>query len=58
MCIQAVEKFKSLAEMNYKEPVNGKFGDCTKDILKELGGEESDDENADDLEESELSNVD
>ena len=35
--------------MNYKEPVNGKFGDCTKDILKELGGEESDDENEDDL---------
>ena len=44
--------------MNYKEPVNGKFGDCTKDILKELGGEESDDENADDLEESKLSNAD
>ena len=42
--IQAVEKFKSLVELNYKEPVNGHFNDCTNDILKEIGAEEEIDE--------------
>ena len=35
--IAAIEKFKSLVELNYKEPVNGNFNDCTTDVLQELG---------------------
>ena len=37
--IQAVERFKSLVELSYKEPVNGNFNDCTSKILKELGAD-------------------
>ena len=46
--IQAVEG--SLVELSYKEPVNGNFNDCTSEILKELGAEEIDDEDDEDIE--------
>ena len=48
--IQAVERFKSLVELSYKEPVNGNFNDCTSEILKELGAEEIDYEDDEDIE--------
>ena len=41
---QAIEKFKSLVEQNYKEPVNGKFDDCTSAIIEELEAEDDDDD--------------
>jgi len=29
-------KYKGLAQCNYKEPANGNFGDCTKEVLANL----------------------
>ena len=34
-----LETFKSLVELDYQDPVNGKFNDCTRDVLPELGAE-------------------
>ena len=48
--IQAIERFKYLVELSYKEPVNGNFKDCTSEILKELGAEEIDYEDDEDIE--------
>ena len=31
---QAVERFKELVQRHYKEPTNGKFDDCTKEVTK------------------------
>ena len=31
--VEAIERFKQLVEQHYKEPVNGQFEDCTKDVL-------------------------
>ena len=45
--IQAVERFKSLVELSYKELINGNFNDCTSEILKELGAEEINDDDHD-----------
>ena len=37
---QAVERFKELVQHHYKEPTNGKFDDCTKEVLSEVRGGE------------------
>ena len=42
--MQAMEKYKSLIELNSKEPVNGNFNDCTDEILKELEAEDVEDD--------------
>jgi hypothetical protein len=42
--VQAIDKFKSLIEQNYKEPINGNFDDCTDAILEELADDDDDDE--------------
>ena len=31
-----LERDKKLVSENYKEPINGNFDDCTKDILRDL----------------------
>ena len=31
-----LERYKKLVSENYKEPINGNFDDCTKDILRDL----------------------
>jgi len=33
--VEAIERFKQLVEQHYKEPVNGQFEDCTKEVLLE-----------------------
>jgi len=30
--MKAIERFKQLVEQRYKEPVNGQFEDCTKEV--------------------------
>ena len=45
-----IQRFKSLVELSYKEPINGNFNDCTSEILKELGAEEIDYEDDEDIE--------
>ena len=44
---QAVERFKELVQRHYKEPTNGKFDDCTKEVLSDKFEEESSDEEID-----------
>ena len=34
--ISVMERYKKLVNENYKEPNNGNFDDCTKDILRDL----------------------
>jgi len=31
--VEAIESFKQLVEQHYKEPVNGQFKHCTKEVL-------------------------
>ena len=31
--MEAVERLNQLVEQHYREPVNGQFEDCTKDLL-------------------------
>ena len=31
-----LERYKKLVSENYKEPINGDFDDCTKDIRRDL----------------------
>lgn len=42
--IEAIERFKQLVEQHYKEPVNGQFEDCTKEVLPGVETESSSDE--------------
>lgn len=44
MNVEAIERFKQLAEQHYKEPVNGQFEDCTKEVLPGVETESSSDE--------------
>ena len=37
--LAAIEKFRFFVEPNYKELVNGKFNDCTKNVLQKLEAE-------------------
>ena len=41
----SMKKFKSLIGLNYKEPMNGNFSDCTNKKLKELYAEDVEDDN-------------
>ena len=34
--VSVLERYKKLVNENYKEPNNGNFDDCTKDILRDL----------------------
>ena len=38
------EGFKQLVEQHYKEPVNGQFEDCTKEVLPGVETESGSDE--------------
>ena len=38
-----MKKFKDLVKQNYREPVDGKSEDATKDILKTIGSESESD---------------
>ena len=43
-----IDKYKELVLANYKEPdLNGRFGVCTKDVLKELYVQEEEMSNSD-----------
>ena len=42
--VEAIERFKQLVEQHYKEPVNGQFEDCTKEVLPGVETESSSDE--------------
>ena len=42
--VEATERFKQLVEQHYKEPVNGRFEDCTKEVLPGVEEERSSDE--------------
>jgi len=42
--VEAIERFKQLVEQHYKEPVNGQFEDCTKEVLLGVEMESSSDE--------------
>ena len=44
MNVEAIERFKQLAEQHYKEPVNGQFEDCAKEVLPGVETESSSDE--------------
>ena len=37
--VEAIERFKELVERHYKEPVNGQFDDCSKDVLPAVDAE-------------------
>ena len=39
-----MERYKKLVNENYKEPNNGNFDDCTKDILRDLLEDSNSDE--------------
>lgn len=41
----SMKKFKSLNGLNYKEPMNSNFSDCTNEKLKELYAEDVEDDN-------------
>ena len=41
----SMKKFKSLNGLNYKEPMNSNFSDCTIEKLKELYAEDVEDDN-------------
>ena len=49
--VTVLERYKQLVNESYKEPVNGKFQDCTKDVLKDLledsDSDTDDEDNAD-----------
>ena len=32
--VEAIERFEQLVEQHYREPVNGQFEDCTKEVLQ------------------------
>ena len=34
--VSVLERYKKLVNENYKEPINGNFEDCTKDVLRDL----------------------
>jgi len=42
--VEAIERFKQLVEQHYKEPINGQFEDCTKEVLPGVEAESSSDE--------------
>jgi len=42
--VEAIERFKQLVEQHCKEPVNGQFEDCTKEVLPGVETESSSDE--------------
>ena len=44
MIVEATERFKQLVEQHYKEPVNGQFKDCAKEVLPKVETESSSDE--------------
>ena len=33
LIVEAIERFRQLVEQHYKEPVNGQFEDCRKEML-------------------------
>ena len=33
---EILERYKALVQANYKEPTNGNFDDCTKEVLAKL----------------------
>ena len=41
---KAIERFKQPVEQHHKEPVNGQFEDCTKEVLPGVETESSSDE--------------
>ena len=43
MIVEATERFKQLVEQHYKEPVNGQFKDCAKEVLSGVETENSSD---------------
>ena len=43
LIIEAIERFKQPMEQHYKEPVNGRFEDCTKEVLPGVETESSSD---------------
>ena len=44
LIVEANERFKQPVEQHYKEPVNGQFEDCTKEVLPGVETESSSDE--------------
>ena len=44
MIVEAIERFRQLVEQHYKEPVNGQFEDCRKEMLPGVETESSSDE--------------
>ena len=43
LIVEAIERFKQLVQQHYKEPVNGQFEDCTKEVLPRVQTESSSD---------------
>ena len=44
LIVEAIERFKQLVEQHYKEPVNGQFEDCVKEVLSGVETGSSSDE--------------
>ena len=44
LIVEAIERFRQLVEQHYKEPVNGQFEDCRKEMLPGVKTESSSDE--------------
>ena len=44
LIIEAIERFRQPMERQYKEPVNGQFEDCTKEVLPGVETESRSDE--------------
>ena len=42
--VEVIERFKHLVEQHHKEPVNGQFEDCAKEVLPGVETESSSDE--------------
>ena len=40
--VEAIKRFKQLVEQHYKEPVNGQYEDCTKEVERESSSDEED----------------
>ena len=43
LIVEAIERIKQLVQQHYKEPVNGQFEDCTKEVLPRVQTESSSD---------------
>ena len=55
--VEAIERLKQLVEQHYKEPVNGQFEDCKREVLPGAETESSGDEEGQKITTEELKRI-